>query len=651
MAGITNYIIPNRLVLLNAPTTVDQFMSIGATAGEVGQMSPASAFGLIAPSGVALTRTNDTNVTLTLGGSPTTALLNATSMTLGWSGQLAVGRGGSGVGTLTGLLQGNGTSAFTAITNSSTVGQTLRVTGASTYAWGALDLANTSAVTGNLPIGNIVTATNRDSTHFLRGDGAWITPTTVASAMKFNFLTDASGTNTVDNTTFTQTWGWSGAYQGGILMTAASTTAQNSSYLLALSMSGAYSGASQDSVTFDISNSKSGATSTNHGIRLNVQGATTNKALLIQRGFVELGTVGTETGLIKLNGATSGTVSIRPQAVAGTWTFQFPQDDGNSNEVLITDGSGITDWVNISTLITPLTIGTTTITSGTDTRVLFQDGSVVGQDAEFTYDKTADKLTVSGTTFGKYGGAKGVETTGNDLYFVTSINQNLFFLSGTQGFQVDPNGGTTTKTIFKYGGNSGYLEVGTSFMDIYPSASVALRLGSNNTTGYFQINTSGLIQFHGITSSFPALKRSSAILQVRLADDSAYTDLEVADEAYDATNWNGSLEVPTKNAIRDKIESMSSGSGITRSIVNTSGSATMGSSASTDYVYIVTGAHTMSLPAAASNTNRYTVKNTHVAAITVDTAGAENIEGAASYSLAVGTAIDIISDNTNWWIV
>jgi hypothetical protein len=39
-------------------------------------------------------------------------------------------------------------------------------------------------------------------------------------------------------------------------------------------------------------------------------------------------------------------------------------------------------------------------------------------------------------------------------------------------------------------------------------------------------------------------------------------DISVPDEAYDATGWNGNLEVPTKNAIRDKIESMSSG-GIT----------------------------------------------------------------------------------------
>ena len=102
----------------------------------------------------ALTKTDDTNVTLTLGGNASTSLLRDASLTLGWTGQLAVGRGGIGVGTLTGIAVGNGTSAFTAISNSSTVGQVLRVTGAATYAWGALDLADGDAVTGTLPAGN-----------------------------------------------------------------------------------------------------------------------------------------------------------------------------------------------------------------------------------------------------------------------------------------------------------------------------------------------------------------------------------------------------------------------------------------------------------------------------------------------------------------
>lgn len=43
----------------------------------------------------ALTEVNDTNVTLTLGGSPSTALLHATSITAGWSGQLSLARGGT----------------------------------------------------------------------------------------------------------------------------------------------------------------------------------------------------------------------------------------------------------------------------------------------------------------------------------------------------------------------------------------------------------------------------------------------------------------------------------------------------------------------------------------------------------------------------
>lgn len=50
----------------------------------------------ITTSGEALTRTNDTNITLTLGGTPTTAVLRATSLTLGWAGTLAASRGGFG---------------------------------------------------------------------------------------------------------------------------------------------------------------------------------------------------------------------------------------------------------------------------------------------------------------------------------------------------------------------------------------------------------------------------------------------------------------------------------------------------------------------------------------------------------------------------
>lgn len=104
---------------------------------------------------------------------------------------------------------------------------------------------------------------------------------------------------------------------------------------------------------------------------------------------------------------------------------------------------------------------------------------------------------------------------------------------------------------------------------------------------------------------------------------------------------NGKIEV---------VGSAGSG-GIARSISVTSGSATMGSSANTDYVYFIAGAHTMSLPAASGNTNRYTVKNNHSTNITIDTVGAETIEGSASISIAPGESVDIISDGSNWLVV
>lgn len=51
--------------------------------------------------GTALTKVDDINVTIALGGTPATALLAPTSLTLGWAGTLAAARGGTGIGNYT----------------------------------------------------------------------------------------------------------------------------------------------------------------------------------------------------------------------------------------------------------------------------------------------------------------------------------------------------------------------------------------------------------------------------------------------------------------------------------------------------------------------------------------------------------------------
>lgn len=65
-------------------------------------------------SGAALTTANDTNVTLTAGGSAASALLASASVTAGWSGQLAISRGGTG--------QATATAAFDALSPMSALG-------------------------------------------------------------------------------------------------------------------------------------------------------------------------------------------------------------------------------------------------------------------------------------------------------------------------------------------------------------------------------------------------------------------------------------------------------------------------------------------------------------------------------------------------
>ena len=93
--------------------------------------------------GSELTFTNDTNVQMTLGGTPATALLQPVTINLGWTGQLAVGRGGTGASTLTGVVIGNGTSAMTSV--SGTAGQLLRRNAANT----AYEFFTASLLTGN----------------------------------------------------------------------------------------------------------------------------------------------------------------------------------------------------------------------------------------------------------------------------------------------------------------------------------------------------------------------------------------------------------------------------------------------------------------------------------------------------------------------
>lgn len=50
---------------------------------------------------------------------------------------------------------------------------------------------------------------------------------------------------------------------------------------------------------------------------------------------------------LQFTGSTSGTVTIQPAAIAGTYALTLPTDDGTPNQVLQTNGSGILSWATV----------------------------------------------------------------------------------------------------------------------------------------------------------------------------------------------------------------------------------------------------------------------------------------------------------------
>lgn len=92
------------------------------------------------------------------------------------------------------------------------------------------------------------------------------------------------------------------------------------------------------------------------------------------------------------------------------------------------------------------------------------------------------------------------------------------------------------------------------------------------------------------------------------------------------------------------------GSGITRSVVSANTNITAGSASNTDYVYLLTGNITLTLPTAVGNTNRYTLKS--VSGIpTIACNGAQQIDGTATIQIASEDSVDLVSSGTEWNVI
>lgn len=128
-------------------TAVKQYLSQTGT----GAVSAAPAWATISGSditGAALSKADDTNVTLTLTGNETTALLRATTLTLGWTGQLGLTRGGTAASLTAsngGIVYSNA-STLAILAGTATARQMLQSGASTTPAWSTTTWPATSTI-------------------------------------------------------------------------------------------------------------------------------------------------------------------------------------------------------------------------------------------------------------------------------------------------------------------------------------------------------------------------------------------------------------------------------------------------------------------------------------------------------------------------
>jgi hypothetical protein len=270
-------------------------------------------------------------------------LINATTCTLGSSCSV------SGTGTPGGSttqLQYNNAGVFAGITGATTNGTAVTLVGpilgtpASGVATNLTGLPLTTGVTGTLGVGNGGTgATTFTSNLPLIGNGA--------SAV-------AQGTRSGNTTTF-----------------ATATGTLTNGHCVSIDASGNFIDAGGACTVGGGGGTVSAGTAGQMGYYATSSTTISGNANAnISSGALSLGQSASVAGSVVLFGGTSGSSTLKVNAVAGSSTFQFPVGNGSNTNVLSTDGSGNTSWVAAGTgTVTSAVIaaGTAVTVSGTCT--------------------------------------------------------------------------------------------------------------------------------------------------------------------------------------------------------------------------------------------------------------------------------------------
>lgn len=243
----------------------------------------------------------------------------------------------------------------------------------------------------------------------------WTDPASLTTPL--SKLTAASATNSIDNANYGQTWAWDSKTSGNALSLGINGTAALSGQtVLDIKSQGANSGSAKVTYGLQITNSKTGTTSVNYAANFIASGGEqTHGALITSSGSNTANGISAFAQGIGANvggrfGATGGTsnyaILVAPSEGSvgiGTLTpdstlhvfggFKYVNGSQGAGKVLTSDANGGATWGTIST---GLTVGTTSIASGTDTKVLYNNAGTLG---EYTISGTGNVAMTTSPTF------------------------------------------------------------------------------------------------------------------------------------------------------------------------------------------------------------------------------------------------------------
>jgi hypothetical protein len=203
-----------------------------------------------------------------------------------------------------------------------------------------------------------------------------------------------------------------------------------------------------------------------------------------------LGSDSGNNGICKFVASDGGTVSITvaPTDTPTSWTMTLPVNTGTAGYYLQdTDGAGTTSWEPIPPPV--ITIGSTTVSGGANTRILYNNSGLVGE------------YTISGSG--------NVAMTTSPVFTTPNIGSATGSVSGNAGtattLQTGRTIGTATGDVTSAGSSFNGSANNTNAYTLATVNSNVGSFGSATQVGGFTVNAKGLITAASNTTITPAV--------------------------------------------------------------------------------------------------------------------------------------------------